>query len=558
MAPAAPGAFAFERRFSRCSHCGYDYCGCDEWPAFVDAAFRRAWAIFHNLWPWGDSQCALDALSNQYSRPSLLRLHFRGVIVAKTFLAASLMTTLSIGGLVVGSAQAADLRAPAYKAPPPAVAAYSWTGCYVGAGGGYGMFDQTVLYTAPGGPSTTPNDVGGRGWFGTVQVGCDYHATANIVIGAFADYDFSDIKGTWTNTFLAAQVGEDKLKNAWAAGARIGWLASSRLLLFMSGGYTQARFNGISLAFSGGGPTAQSVDKHTASGWFIGSGYEYGLGFLPGLFWKTEYRFADYGPERVAVFGLVPGAAFDQRTYLHTVRSELVWRFNAGVAAPAGPLPAPVAYNWTGCYVGAGGGYGLFNQENQHRNPDGSPSLGPTDIGGRGWFGTIQAGCDYQAAATVVIGAFADYDFADIKGTWTNTLFSNDVGEDRLKSVWAAGARLGWLASSQFLLYVSGGYTQARFDAFNLSTTFGAPTGRSVDEHTASGWFIGSGYEYGLGFLPGLFWKTEYRFSDYGTERVALFNSTPGAGFDHSTVLHTVRSDLVWRFNFGGPVVARY
>lgn len=221
------------------------------------------------------------------------------------------------------------------------------------------------------------------------------------------------------------------------------------------------------------------------------------------------------------------------------------------------PPVATVAYSWTGCYVGAGGGYGMFDQTVHYTTP-GGPATTPNDVGGRGWFGTVQVGCDYQASANLVIGAFADYDFSDIKGTWTNTLLSNDVGEDRLKSVWAAGARIGWLASSQFLLFVSGGYTEARFDAFNLRTTFGVPLARSVDEHTASGWFIGSGYEYGIGFLPGLFWKTEYRFADYGTERVALINFVPGSGIDHSTVLHTVRSELVWRFNAGGPVTARY
>ena len=45
---------------------------------------------------------------------------------------------------LAGTASAADLRRPMpVKAPAPvAVAAYSWTGCYVGAGGGYGMWNQ--------------------------------------------------------------------------------------------------------------------------------------------------------------------------------------------------------------------------------------------------------------------------------------------------------------------------------------------------------------------------------------------------------------------------------
>ncbi len=29
---------------------------------------------------------------------------------------------------------------------------------------------------------------------------------------------------------------------------------------------------------------------------------------------------------------------------------------------------APIGYNWTGCYVDGGGGYGLFNQELVHEH----------------------------------------------------------------------------------------------------------------------------------------------------------------------------------------------
>ena len=74
--------------------------------------------------------------------------------------------------------------------------AYNWTGCYVGAGGGYGMFNQEIRTPIDGGVAVgLSNDNGGRGWFGTVQVGCDYQIGSNIVIGAFGDYDFSGIKG---------------------------------------------------------------------------------------------------------------------------------------------------------------------------------------------------------------------------------------------------------------------------------------------------------------------------------------------------------------------------
>jgi outer membrane immunogenic protein len=169
------------------------------------------------------------------------------------------------------------------------------------------------------------------------------------------------------------------------------------------------------------------------------------------------------------------------------------------------PYIAPVvtAYNWTGCYVGAGGGYGMYNQD----ITDVGSSSGTTTLGGRGWFGTGQVGCDYQVMPSIVIGAFGDYDFASIKG---------HVGpfDETLSWSWAAGGRIGWLALPNLLAYVSGGYTQAHFDQFNTSSSSFAPA------TTYHGYFLGSGYEYGLNFMPGLFWKTEYRFADYQSETV--------------------------------------
>lgn len=476
--------------------------------------------------------------------------------------------TAAITLLLAGAASAADIRMPVKAPPPAAVAVFSWTGCYVGGGGGYGMFVQRSQSFAPNGVANElAYDNAGRGWFGTVQVGCDYQATSNIVIGAFADYDFGGIKGTFNWNF-APQVGEEKLKSSWAAGGRIGYLPSQRLLVFASAGFTEARFGQINLRTANGGtPLPNFVSQHTYSGWFVGTGYEYSLGWLPGLFWKTEYRFADYGTESTRIFvNNTPSDREESRKYIHTVRSELVWRFNAGGAATAvadaampvkAPRVAAAAYSWTGCYLGGGWGYGMFNQ---HLQPSTANSQA-NDAGGRGWFGTVQGGCDYQATPNIVIGAMADYDFSGIKGDASIARFGI-LGSEKLKSSWAAGGRAGWLPSPELLVFVSGGYTEARFGQVDFVIFNGGASTTTLPNHAYTGWFLGSGYEYGLKLLPGLFWKSEYRFADYGADQLALFNRANGAPtgttVDSHKRTHTVRSELVWRFNFGGPVVARY
>jgi len=239
----------------------------------------------------------------------------------------------------------------------------------------------------------------------------------------------------------------------------------------------------------------------------------------------------------------------------------------ADMRAPVAPPPAaPVVatYNWTGCYVGGGGGYGMWNQETQLVfNPT---PFGPShNNGGRGWFGTVQVGCDYQVGSNIVIGAFADYDWSGMKGDFA-AVVQTTIGEEKLKSSWAAGGRIGWLPFPQLMVFVSGGYTEARFDSvtfFDANPIFPGPTGFALPKHTYTGWFLGSGYEYGIGWFPGLYWKTEYRFADYGSENVDLVvaatGATTGVSYDLHKRVQTIRSELVWRFNWGGSgVTARY
>jgi len=131
------------------------------------------------------------------------------------------------------------------------------------------------------------------------------------------------------------------------------------------------------------------------------------------------------------------------------------------------------------------------------------------------------------------------------------------VGREKQDSAWAVGGRLGYTLTPTILTYVNAGYTQARFSGVDFfSQNNGAPTGLSIGAHTYSGWFVGSGFEYNLGFMPGLFWRTEYRFAQYNRDTLPILDSDTGAQTGASLAsdktIQTIRSELVWRFNWSG------
>jgi outer membrane immunogenic protein len=244
---------------------------------------------------------------------------------------------------MTGSAFAADLAARPYtKAPAaPVAVAPTWTGCYVGGGGGYGLYDiesqQIIVAT---GLARNPNiDQGGRGWIGTIQAGCDYQfpiGTNQFVIGAFGDYNWSDIRGDFTGQGGAVGLvsGREKVDNYWAVGGRIGWLVNPQTLTYFSGGYTQAHRTGVTYLNAVGVPTGVGLQGGTTSGWFLGSGIEHTVGWIPGLTWKTEYRFSEYDRrdnlEFSTVTGLLTGNASRDKLFTHTVTSTLSYRFTWG------------------------------------------------------------------------------------------------------------------------------------------------------------------------------------------------------------------------------------
>jgi outer membrane immunogenic protein len=250
-------------------------------------------------------------------------------------------------------AMAADMpmRAPVAAAPVPV--APTWTGFWISGGFGYGVAD--IEHSVTSTPAAFQvfdigHDNGARGWLGKVGVGYDFQGWpwSSVVIGGFADVQWSDISGNYSfncpGTCLGPTGYTGSLKNdwSWAVGGRIGYIAVPGLLTYVNGGWTEANFTRVNYFDAGtGAATGLALPNRRRDGWFLGGGTEYSINWLPGLFWKSEYRFADFGNDtqsQLCVVTTLTGCgvggtihSVDQnKAHVQTITTELVYRFNWG------------------------------------------------------------------------------------------------------------------------------------------------------------------------------------------------------------------------------------
>jgi len=237
----------------------------------------------------------------------------------------------------------------------------------------------------------------------------------------------------------------------------------------------------------------------------------------------------------------------------------------ADMAVKARPMVAPVmVYNWSGCYVGAniGGGWARTGQD-RIAQVDGTVFVPPTNYGssdGSDFIGGGQIGCDYQFAGNWVIGIQGMFDFGNINSEHTLPAFPTFYSTNTVKNTITLTGRIGYLFAPQLLGYVKGGGAWARTD--HSIYGFGPPVflSESANGNDRSGWTVGGGLEWM--FAPGWSVFGEYNYMDFGDKDIT-FVAAPGlVGF--ADVVRTrleVSQFLVgvnYKFNFGGPVVARY
>lgn len=253
------------------------------------------------------------------------------------------MWRLSVGAILFtvlasASAIAADLAAPPPVAPMT-VSTDSWTGFYVGIGGG-GSALNNKLTAFPGPDPTSPgisaslNGLGAVGGLVTINAGFDYQFAPSFVFGVFGDYDFHSLKSQVNVNIAAIPLnahGEISVDRQWSIGGRIGYLTSPTTLVFVSGGYTELSLSNFTANVGGPFPTmALTATVPRIAGGFVGAGFETKL--FKNVFLRGEYRFTEFGTGLVTLPTIDGINANDFVTAkisptLQTVKASVNYRF---------------------------------------------------------------------------------------------------------------------------------------------------------------------------------------------------------------------------------------
>jgi outer membrane immunogenic protein len=235
----------------------------------------------------------------------------------------------------------------------------------------------------------------------------------------------------------------------------------------------------------------------------------------------------------------------------------------ADLPVKAIPMATPVAYSWTGCFVGVAGG-GVWGRS---RHISGDAATFGLDITNSydmsGAIAGVEYGCNWQSGRWV-LGTESDFSWTNLRGGANNIAPFNTGSISNTREHWLSTSRIrvGFLPSEQLLLYATGGLATARVEAFVDATAVGG--GTASESRTRWGWTAGAGAEYAFG--SGWSAKMDYLYVRLNNRE--YFNPPPlGFAIRGNVPVdeHVFRIGLNYKFTncvfflFGcGPVVARY
>jgi outer membrane immunogenic protein len=251
---------------------------------------------------------------------------------------------------------------PAYAPPPPPAPVYTWSGCYAGANAGYsnGRSTQTtvansvltgnglgsapaplalagggVIAPVPAGTSIA-GDLNLSGFIGGFQGGCNYQF-GQWVVGAEVDGMANNKEGQNFEVGLVPFLGNGRAN--WVSQTQERWLVTARgklgmtwwdkSMVYVTGGAAWAKIDTSEFLIGAQTGTGHQ-ESNTRTGWTVGAGYEYALGY--GWSIKGEYlyvKFDDYTTFTTPPFG---GAGLNiaprsVKLYDNVIRAGMNYKF---------------------------------------------------------------------------------------------------------------------------------------------------------------------------------------------------------------------------------------
>lgn len=205
----------------------------------------------------------------------------------------------------------------------------------------------------------------------------------------------------------------------------------------------------------------------------------------------------------------------------------------ASVATPA--LAQDIAPTFTGPRVEAILGYDHVGAGSDVDNNNGND-----DQSIDGLLYGVGAGYDINLGSAVVgvEGEFTDSTAKSDRFDPTDQFGFGRVSQGRDLYV---GARAGILANPNTLVYVKGGYTNAKLNVLAADTNQSTDTSFKLD-----GWRIGGGVERAIN--ANTFAKVEYRYSKYDSAHIDYMDGATSSEFDIDTDRHQVVASVGYRF----------
>jgi len=222
--------------------------------------------------------------------------------------------------------------------------------------------------------------------------------------------------------------------------------------------------------------------------------------------------------------------------------------FGAPAFAADLPVKAPpivhATYDWTGCYLGGDVGITWNKVDvNVPSYPFPAHTTHASSLSGG-----VLAGCNYMLPNRFVFGIEGDYSWMKLNATALSGNGGTELFTTEYNRAASVRGRLGYSPESMpmSLWYVTAGWAWA-----HLGNSYYSPLAGGYVSGSAPGWVVGGGAEWALtrNWIVGL----EYLHSVYKTQsEVFLGPNTLKLNED------TVRARFSYKFDWGGPVIARY